>query len=192
MKKVGVTGGIGSGKSTVCEVLRVLGVPVFEADREAKLLYGKPEVRNAVIATFGEAMYVGDVLDRHMMATRVFTDPAALSKLNAIIHPAVRKRFQEWTAEQHAPYVVMEAAILAETGGAKAFDHLVVVTAPEELRIRRVMKRDGVEEEAVRSRMRHQASEEERLKLADTVIVNDDRTLVIPQVLDLHQRLCTV
>lgn len=190
MKKVGVTGGIGSGKSTVCEVLRVLGVPVFEADREAKLLYGRPEVRNAVIATFGEAMYVGDVLDRKAVADRVFHDPEALAKLNAIIHPAVRRRFQEWAAEQQAPYVVMEAAILAETGGAKAFDHVVVVSAPEEVRLARVMKRDGVEEEAVRSRMRNQATEEERLRIADTVIINDDRTLVIPQVLDLHRQLC--
>jgi len=190
MKKVGVTGGIGSGKSTVCDVLRVLGVPVFHADHEAKLLYGLPEVRNTVIATFGEAMYVGDVVDRKALADRVFTDPATLLKLNAIIHPAVRRRFQEWTAEQRAPYVVMEAAILAETGGAKAFDHLVVVTAPEALRIRRVMKRDGVEEEAVRARIQNQMDEQERIKLADTVIVNDDRTLVIPQVLDLHQHLC--
>jgi dephospho-CoA kinase len=111
--------------------------------------------------------------------------------LNSILHPAVRERFRTWAAEHQAPYVVMEAAILAETGGAKAFDHVVVVSAPEALRVARVMKRDGVEEEAVRSRMRNQATEEERLRIADTVIINDDRTLVIPQVLDLHRQLCT-
>jgi dephospho-CoA kinase len=191
MKKVAITGGIGSGKSTVCDVLRVLGVPVFHADAEAKLLYSLPAVRNAVIAAFGEGMYVGDVVDRQALAERVFHDPEALARLNSILHPAVRERFRTWAAEHQAPYVVMEAAILAETGGAKAFDHVVVVSAPEEVRLARVMKRDGLEEEAVRSRMRNQATEEERLRIADTVIINDDRTLVIPQVLDLHRQLCT-
>lgn len=189
MKKVGVTGGIGSGKSTVCEVLRVLGVPVFNADREAKALYASPKVRNAVIDAFGERFYVGDVVDRKALAELVFKDPEALAKLNGILHPAVRQRFRDWAAEQTAPYVVMEAAILAETGGVKAFDHVVVVSAPEELRIQRVMRRDGVEEEAVRARLRNQTDEATRLAMADTVIVNDDRTLVIPQVLELHRQL---
>ncbi len=189
MIKVGVTGGIGSGKSVVCRVLQALGVPVFSADAEAKRLYGLPEVRSAVIRAFGEGVYIGDVLDRKALADRVFNDAEALRRLQTIIHPAVRRRFQDWAAGQHAPYVVMEAAILAETGGDKAFDHLVVVSAPEDLRVRRVMRRDGSGEEAVRARMRNQTDEATRLALADTVIVNDDRTLVIPQVLDLHRRL---
>lgn len=189
MIKVGITGGIGSGKSTVCRVLQVLGAPVFHADAEAKRLYGLPEVRSAVIRAFGEGVYIGDVLDRKAMADRVFNDPGALATLNGIIHPAVRDRFRAWAAVQQAPYVVMEAAILAETGGGSAFDHLVVVSAPEDLRIRRVMRRDGAGEEAVRARLRSQTDEATRLALADTVIVNDDRTLVVPQVLDLHRRL---
>lgn len=189
MVKVGVTGGIGSGKSVVCRVLQVLGVPVFNADAEAKRLYGLPEVRSAVIRAFGEGVYIGDVLDRAALADRVFSDPDALSTLNGIIHPAVRERFQAWASTQQAPYVVMEAAILAETGGGRAFDHLVVVSAPEDLRIRRVMRRDGAGEEAVRARLRSQTDEATRLALADTVIVNDDRTLVVPQVVELHRHL---
>jgi dephospho-CoA kinase len=189
MKKVGVTGGIGSGKSVVCRILQVLGVPVFHADDEAKKLYGLPSVRSAVIRQFGEGTYIGDVLDRKALADRVFTDPEALQRLNAIIHPAVRERFRAWSSEQSAPYVVMEAAILTETGGSKAFDHVVVVTAPEEIRIKRVMARDGVGAEAVRARLRNQADEATRTAVADTVIVNDDRTLVIPQVLALHRKL---
>ncbi|MBL8003392.1 MAG: dephospho-CoA kinase [Flavobacteriales bacterium] len=191
MVKVGVTGGIGSGKSVVCRVLQVLGAPVFNADMEAKRCYADPEVRSAVIRAFGEGVYIGDVLDRKALADRVFNDPEDLRRLNAIIHPAVRRRFHAWADAQVAPYVVMEAAILAETGGAKAFDHVVVVSAPEDLRISRVMERDGSGEEAVRARLRNQTDEATRLALADTVIVNDDRTLVIPQVLELHRRLTT-
>lgn len=189
MLKVGVTGGIGSGKSIVCRVLQVLGVPVFNADAEAKALYSLPPVRSAVIRQFGEACYVGDVLDRQALADRVFHDPDALQRLNAIIHPAVRERFRTWSADRSNAYVVMEAAILAETGGDKAFDHVVVVTAPEDLRIKRVMARDGVGEKEVRARIQNQVDEAARLAIADTVIVNDDHTLVIPQVLALHRKL---
>ena len=169
----------------------MLGVPVFNADREAKALYASPKVRNAVIDAFGERFYVGDVVDRKALAALVFQDAEALAKLNGILHPAVRQRFKEWASEQTAPYVVMEAAILAETGGAKAFDHVVVVTAPEALRIQRVMRRDGATEGEVRARLRNQTDEDTRLALADSVIKNDDRTLVIPQVLDLHRQLTT-
>src|SRR5690606_38123260 len=126
---------------------------------------------------------------RKMLASVVFKDPTALKELNALVHPVVRKAFSHWADQQKSPYVVMEAAILAETGGHRAFDRVIVVSAPEELRMQRVMQRDGVEEEAVRSRMKNQASEEERLAIADHVIVNDGKQLVIPQVLSIHEEL---
>lgn len=190
MIKVAVTGGIGSGKSTVCRMFGVLGIPVFEADVLAKhLLVYDPEVRAALMARFGPEMLTEQGLDRQRLAALVFNDPAALADLNGIVHPAVRKAFQKWTDQQTAPYVIMEAAILAETGGHGGFDHVVLVTAPEHVRIARVMTRDGVDEEAVRARIRNQASDAERESIAQHTIVNDGQHLVIPQVLQLHQRL---
>jgi dephospho-CoA kinase len=132
---------------------------------------------------------VHGVPDRKALAQLVFNDPKALADLNAIIHPVVRQAFRNWAAEQQAPYVVMEAAILAETGGHSAFDRIVVVSAPEALRVRRVMQRDGAGEPDVRARMRNQATEEQRLAIADHVIINDDTRLVIPQVIALHNTL---
>lgn len=190
MIKVAVIGGIGSGKSTVCRMFGVLGIPVFEADVVAKhLLVSDPEVRAALMARFGPEMLTEQGLDRQRLAALVFNDPAALADLNGIVHPAVRKAFLKWTAQQTAPYVIMEAAILAETGGYGGFDHVVLVSAPEHVRIARVMKRDSVDEEAVRARIRNQASDAERESIAQHTIVNDGQQLVVPQVLQLHERL---
>ena len=190
MLKVGLTGGIGSGKSTVGRILRLLGVPLFAADEAVHaLLANDPEVHTALRNRFGDEVLVHGVPDRKAIAQLVFNDPKALADLNAIIHPAVRQAFRTWAAEQQAPYVVMEAAILAETGGHSAFDRIVVVSAPEALRVRRVMQRDGAGEPDVRARMRNQATEEQRLAIADHVIINDDTRLVIPQVIALHNTL---
>jgi len=190
MLQIGLTGGIGSGKTTVARIFGVLGVPVFQADDEAKaLLDGDPNVRAAVSARFGERLYAGGKLDRAALAGIVFNDPAALASLNAIVHPAVRQAFGHWAGRQASPYVLMEAAILAETGGHAAFGQVVTVEAPEELRVRRVVRRDGVGEEDVRARVRNQGSEQERRAVAHHVIVNDDRQLVIPQVLAVHGAL---
>jgi dephospho-CoA kinase len=190
MRTVAVTGGIGSGKSTICRVFRVLGIPVFEADRVAKQsMVDDAILRDAIVARFGEKVMQGDELDRSALAAIVFNDVQALADLNALVHPVVRDAFRNWTMQQTSPYVIMEAAILAETGGYAAFDSVVVVSAPVTLRIERVMKRDGGSEEAVVARMRNQASEAERLKIADHVIHNNDRQLVIPQVLALHRLL---
>ena len=190
MLRIGLTGGIGSGKSLIARILRILEVPVLEADAEAKkLMEQDPELIASIKGRFGDHVYSGGKLDRKGLASIVFKDPAALKELNALVHPAVRRSFTQWADRQNAHYVVMEAAILAETGGHSAFDRIIVVSAPEELRIQRVMQRDGVEEESVRSRMKNQASEEERLAIADHVIVNDGRQLVIPQVLSIHEEL---
>jgi dephospho-CoA kinase len=190
MFKVGLTGGIGSGKSTVARVFEVLRIPVFHADEEGKrLLNEDPSARKAVTDAFGVVMYPNGRLDRKALASVVFSDPAALQKLNAIVHPLVRERFHVWCAEQRSPYVVMEAAILAETGGARSMDHLLVVNAPEDVRIHRVMERDKATEAEVKSRMRSQTDDAERNALADTIILNDGHNMVIPQVLQLHEHL---
>lgn len=190
MLRVGITGGIGSGKSTVCRILQVLGVPVFHADAEARRLYAEdPDVRAAMIAEFGEDLFATGALDKRMLARLIFRNEQARHIVNSIVHPRVRQRFDRWCSERTAhAYVVMEAAMLVETGGHAAVDALVVVTAPENVRMARVKQRDGATEEDVRARMAAQGSDVERLALADAVIVNDDSALVIPQVLELHAR----
>lgn len=190
MITVGLTGGIGSGKSTVARVFRVLGIPVFEADREARLLQDHDEdLRIAIAQRFGADLYSTGTLDRRTLAQRAFGNDQALQDLNALVHPAVRKAFRKWAAEQRSTYVIMESAILVESGGYKAFDRTIVVNAPEDLRVKRVIGRDGVGAEEVRARMRHQASEEVRLAVAHHIIVNDESRLVIPQVLNVHDQL---
>lgn len=193
MLKVGLIGGIGSGKSTVARIFGVLGIPVFVSDDAGKrLLQEDAAVRAQVIEAFGTDIYPGGTLDRKALGRLAFADAARLERLNGIVHPAVRRAFAAWAATQRAPYVVNEAAILLESGGAAALDHLVVVAAPEAERIARVMARDGVDEAQVRARMAHQLPEDERVARAGTVIVNDGRTLVIPQVLALHERLLSL
>ena len=190
MYRVGVTGGIGSGKSVVCRMLGILGVPVFEADAEGRRLLAEDKaVQQEVVEQFGEGILVDGRIDRARLAEQVFHDPKALSRLNGIIHPRVRSGFNAWAEGQSATYVVIEAALLVGTEGASQVDHLVVVSAPEEIRIRRVVQRDGVSAEAVKARMRNQVSEAERVEAADTVLHNDDEQMLIPQVLAMHQML---
>lgn len=191
MLRVGITGGIGSGKSTVCRVLQVLGVPVFNADEEAKRLLNEDEaLRAQVMARFGDQLYASGSLDRKAMARMVFNNADALAALNALVHPRVRSRFSEW-ADEHAPspYVVMEAAILLGSGGAAQLDHIVVVACPVAERMRRVLERDGLGAEEVIARMRNQLSDDALAAGADTLITNDGSALVVPQVLALHRRM---
>ncbi len=188
MYKVGLTGGIGSGKSTVARVFGVLGIPVFNADEESKrLLREEDGVKSAVIAQFGPGIYPDGELDRSALASIVFNDREALAKLNAITHPAVRKRLGAWLDEQRSPYALVEAALMVDTGWYRSMDHLIVVTAPEAERVKRVMARDGVSEEQVLARVRNQVGEEQRLVAAGSIIRNDGQELVIPQVLALHE-----
>ena len=187
MFKVGLTGGIGSGKSIVARMFGVLEVPVFHSDEQAKsLMNADVSVREAIATRFGSAIYHDDELDRKALASMVFTDATALADLNAIVHPAVRKAFADWAAQQRSSYVLMEAAVMAENEGYKQFDRVIAVSCPQEERVRRVMERDGVGEESVKARMQHQASEEERLRISQYVVQNDGSQLVIPQVLAMH------
>lgn len=190
MLRIGLTGGIGSGKSTITRVFEVLGVPVFKADDAAKaLMETDAAVKDALIARFSAGLYREDRLDRAGLAAIIFRDEAARQAVNAIVHPAVRRAFESWSAQQQAPYVLMEAALMAENEGWRRFDRVIAVSCPEPERIRRVMARDGLAEEQVRARMRHQATEAERLAIARHVIVADGTRLEIPQVLAIHQEL---
>jgi len=193
MFKVGITGGIGSGKSTVCEIFESLGVPVFNADKEARAITSDPEVRKEIVEFFGEEMYVGDQLQREEMARVVFGDEQKLTKLNSIIHPQVKKAYDRWLLRHNDhPYTLKEAAILFESNGAENLDRVIVVTAPDELRIERVMKRDGVNRESVVNRMNKQWPQEELIKRSDFRIVNDGNELLIPQVLKIHRKILSL
>ncbi len=191
MLKVGITGGIGSGKTTVCQLFELLGIPVFYADTRAKYLMATDEVLiNDIKAAFGNDMYPEDgLLDRRRLASIVFNDDLQLEKLNSVVHPAVFRDFAVWSARQKAPFVLKEAAILFESGSDKDCDYTIVVTSPLVLRIDRVMSRDNVSAEEIKKRMDKQLNDDEKIKLADFVLLNDEQQLLIPQVLALHKQL---
>ncbi len=191
MLKVGLTGGIGSGKSFVAALFAELGVPVYLADYEAKLLVEvDAEIVAAYKSFFGNDVYTPLGLNRKLVASIVFGDQELLKRVNAVVHPVVARHFQEW-AKRHSeyPYVVHEAAILFESRSNELMDKVITVSAPESVRIARVIERDGVSEEAVRSRMNNQMKEDERLAKSDFVIVNDESQLLLPQVVKLHEQL---
>lgn len=191
MIKIGITGGIGSGKSTVCKVFKVLGIPVFEADQVAKqLMNSNAKVRSQLIHLFGTSAYQPDkTIDRKFLSGIVFNNPILLEKLNSIVHPAVFYAFAEWCQNQQSPYVLHEAAILFESGFYKLMDKTIVVATDEVERIQRVMKRDGSSEDIVRQRIANQWTDEQRIKLADFVISNNDNELIIPQIVKIDKRI---
>lgn len=190
MIKIGVTGGIGSGKSTVCRVFSLLGIPCYDSDAEAKRLMNTDrDLAARIRSLLGSGAYTEQGLDRAYVSARVFGHPELLQQLNAIVHPAVEHDFARWAEEQQAPYVIEESAILFESGADRLMDRTVAVVAPESVRIRRVCRRDGRDEQAVRARIAHQMSDEERIRLSDYVLRADERELLIPQILDLHRQL---
>lgn len=192
--RVGITGGIGSGKSTVCRIFDALGAPVYDADYWAKWLIGHdPAVKAAIIAVFGPEAYLPDgVYHRAFVAGIVFQDPVKLAALNAAVHPALEQHSQAWhdaQARAGHPYTLKEAALLVESGSHLHLDRLIVVTAPENLRVQRAMARDGLTEAAVRARMKSQLPESAKIELADYLIANDGRQMLVPQVWAVHQKL---
>ncbi len=191
MLKVGITGGIGSGKTLVCKLFETLGIPVYYADDRAKyLMTHNAELVAAIKASFGEEAYVNGELNRAYLSEKVFNNPEALAQLNALVHPAVRKDTEQWQLQQaDKPYTLREAALLFESGSYKALDKIIVVTAPKSLRIARVMKRDGFTAEQVEARMKNQLPEEEKVAKADFIINNDEQHPLIEQVMALHQKL---
>jgi len=192
MLKVGITGGIGSGKSTISRILENLGVPVFNSDEEGRIILNEDkQAKIEVMQIFDKDMYNSNgELDRERMASVVFNDPRALNRLNTIVHPRVNEAFHAFCElHEQVPYVLKEAAILFESGNYHDLDKVVTVFAPKEDRIKRVMKRDGVGDEKVRKRMTFQYTDEERNELADFIILNEEGVDLLPQVMELHEIL---
>lgn len=190
MLKIGLTGGIGAGKSTVASIFKVLGVPVFDADATAKNILNTDLVlREQVITAFGSETYKNGLLDRKYLATLVFNNSEQLAKLNALVHPATIAAMEKWAfGFTDRPYIIKEAALLFEAGTHEGLDYIIGVTAPVELRIARVMQRDHVLREEVLGRMQHQLDDTEKMKRCNFVIDNNETSLVIPQVLALHEQ----
>lgn len=189
--KVGITGGIGSGKSTVCKVFKLLGVSVFEADLVAKKLMDSDDrIKTGLVNLFGESVYTpSGIVDRKKLASIIFNNDIQLRKVNELIHPVVRSKFLNWAEKQDAPYVVHEAAILFESGFYKMMDFTILVSAPEEERILRVTKRDGSLPQQVKERMQKQWSDDEKRKLASVEIRNAETDLILPQIITIDKQL---
>lgn len=192
MLRVGLTGGIGSGKSTIAGIFGVLGIPVSVADHEAKRIMNEdPELKAQLIEHFGPDVYAGGALNRSWLASRVFTDPAKLEILNSLVHPATIREGERWmhSVAGRARYAIREAALIFETRAAGQLDFIIGIYAPAALRVHRTMQRDHRTREEVLQRMHNQIDEEIKMLLCDAVIQNDDGQAVLPQVLALHERL---
>ena len=188
--KVGLTGGIGSGKSTVAKVFEVLGIPVYYADDAAKKLMNEDDgLKQSLINEFGNAIYLNGELNRTYLSSLVFNAPKKLVALNAIVHPATIADADKWMQKQTAPYAIKEAALIFESYANKHLDKVIGVYAPAQLRIQRVMLRDKMSEEAILARINKQMDEDKKMQLCDFVITNDTLDLIIPQVLKVHQSL---
>lgn len=190
MLKIGITGGIGSGKTTVCGVFELLGIPVFYADLVAKRLMQTDQLLiGGVKQSFGaESYFPNGELDRKYLASKVFNNEEALACLNSLVHPAVFRAFDLWTKSQTSAYVLKEAALLFESKSYLDCDHTILIKAPEHLRIERVKLRDQISEEEIRKRIRRQLPDEEKEKLAGTCLINDEKQFLIPQILELHEK----
>lgn len=190
MLRIGLTGGIGSGKTTVAHIFEVIGVPVYFTDSEGKrLMNEKPEVKKAIIDTFGEKSYKGAEINRSFLIEEVYTNDEKLQLLNQIVHPAVFENAAEWMEKQKTPYAIKEAAIIFESGSDRFLDYVIGVSAPEVSRIARLKERDGKSEDEIRFWMDKQMDASEKMSRCDFIIYNDEKQLLIPQVLSLHEKL---
>ena len=190
MMIVGLTGGIGSGKSTVAKMFAELGIPVYDSDMEAKeLMVASNEVKTAITQLLGEEAYDNHGLNRPYIANKVFKDPELLEKLNAIVHPAVRRHFLDWVERQESPYVIQETALIFENDAQDKYDYTILVTAPVETRIQRVIERDNVEGQAVVDRMKNQLDDEQKVDLANFSLKNLELDKTRRKVKELHLKL---
>ena len=183
MKRIGITGGIGAGKSLVAEIIKAMGYPVYNSDERAKeLTESNPKIKEGLIHLFGEEIYQNDTLNKFALAQAIFSDESLREKVNALIHPIVREDFNLWALAQNNSLVFNESAILFETGSFKNFDAIILVYAPKELRIKRIMKRDNCSENEVLKRMNSQFSDEEKYQLTEFRVLNDEQTPLLEQV----------
>jgi dephospho-CoA kinase len=193
MLRVGLTGGIGSGKSTVARIFEVLGVPVYYADDAARYIMNTDEeLKKNIIDNFGEESYINDQLNRPYIASLVFNDKEKLELLNSLTHPATIRDANKWMQQQTSPYTIKEAALIFESGSAEHLDYVIGVYTPLSLRIKRIIDRDHISVDEVKQRMSRQIDEEIKMRLCDTVITNDEQQLVTTQVLQLHEQLLTM
>jgi len=190
MKKIGITGGIGSGKTYVASVFQSLGIPIFNADIQAKrLMTSSGKLRKLVKEEFGNDIYKDADLNKEKLASIVFSNSNKLQKLNSLVHPIVKEEFDNWCKKQTSPYVIKEAAILFESNSHVGLDAVICVSAPLELRIERLLKRDNSSEKEIKKRIENQISQEEKEKRSDYIIVNDEKELLLPKIIKIHKEL---
>lgn len=190
MYLVGLTGGIGSGKSTVARIFKFLGIPVFDADKEAKQLYSNDQVKDKVRSEFGPNVFERGEIAFSKLSEIVFRESLKLEKLESILYPKLAVRFEEWKKENsESPYLIKEAAVMLEKGTYKDLDAIILITAPEEMRIERVMNRNESSREFVESRMKNQWTDEKKSRYVDYIIKNDQTSSLLKQVIDLHERI---
>jgi len=190
MKKIGLTGGIGVGKTFVAEVFQKLNIPVFNADIEAKLcLVNNFDLINSIKNEFGENIYLHGVFQKEVLADIVFNNTDALKKLNSLVHPFVRESFTLWSKEQENKILIKEAAILFESKSNLDLDSIICVSAPYNLRIKRLLKRDGASLEDIKKRIANQMSQEKKERLSDYIIYNDEKQLILPQILNIIKEM---
>ncbi len=191
--RVGITGGIGSGKTTVAGIFEVLGIPVYYADAAAKQLMNEnAELKKKLIEHFGEQVYKNNILDRHWLAAEIFNDPEKLTLLNSLVHPVTIADADAWMKQQTTAYALKEAALIFETGSEKYLDYVIGVSSPQELRVQRVMLRENTTEEMVMTRLSRQMNEEDKMLRCDFVLINNEEELLLPQVIALHEKLLSL
>jgi dephospho-CoA kinase len=187
---LGVTGGIGSGKTTVCKVFNVLGIPVFLTDIEAKILMDTDLIlKEKLNSVAGKDLYLKGTLDRAILADIIFSDKKVLEKVNSLVHPMVFENFRKWVSLQESPYVIMESAILFESGGSKLVDKIASVIAPVEERIERVSKRNNLAKPQILERIANQMTDEDRIRLSDFIISNSEQEMIIPAIINVHNNI---
>mgnify|MGYP005627922289 FL=1 len=190
MKKIGITGGIGSGKTYVASVFKSLGIPIFNADIQAKkIMTSSGKLIKLVKEEFGNEIYKDSDLNKEKLASIVFSNSDKLQKLNSLVHPIVKEEFNNWCKKQTSPYVIKEAAILFESNSHIGLDAVICVSAPLDLRMRRLLNRDDYSKKEIKKRIENQISQEEKEKLSDYIIVNDEKELLLPKIIKIHKEL---
>jgi len=190
MKKIGITGGIGSGKTYISNIFKSLAIPLFNSDIEAKILMNSSKKLIIQIKKeFGEDIYTNGNFNKEKLSSIVFSNSDKLQKLNSLVHPIVKQEFNNWCKKKTSPYVIKEAAILFESNSHLELDEVICVSAPMELRIKRILERDNSTEKEIKKRIENQISQEEKEKLSDYIIVNDEKELLLPKIIKIHDKL---